>query len=149
MSKSDTWENAVLQLLFQNLAVSLVGDSGGLQPSAGAGNLYVSLHTSDPGEAGDQTTSETSYTGYARIAVVRSAGGWTVSGTNPTQVVNAALVTFGGCTVGTPTITYCGIGTSSAGAGKLLYSGVLTAPLAVSPGITPQFAIGTLVITEG
>ncbi len=30
-------------------------------------NLYVSLHTGDPGEAGDQTTSEAAYTSYARV----------------------------------------------------------------------------------
>lgn len=67
-----------LKLLFQNLAWANVGDAGGLQPSATAGNLYVSLHTDDPGAGGDQTTNECAYTSYARVAVARSAAGWTV-----------------------------------------------------------------------
>lgn len=41
---------------------------------------YVSLHTGDPGEAGDQTTNEATYAGYARVAVARDSGGWTVTG---------------------------------------------------------------------
>jgi hypothetical protein len=148
MSKCDAWESDLLKLVFQNLAAALVGDAGGLQPSAGAGSLYVSLHSSDPGETGDQTTNEISYTGYARVAVVRSSGGWTVSGTAPTQVANAALVTFGADTVGTATATHFAVGTALSGAGKRLYNGALSASLIINPGITPQFAIGTLVITE-
>jgi hypothetical protein len=148
MSKSNTWESDVLKLVFQNTAAALIGDASGLQPSATAGSLYIGLHTADPGEAGDQTTSEATYTSYARIAVVRSAGGWTVSGTAPTQVANAALVTFAQCTGGSNTITHFSVGTALSGAGKLLYSGALTASLAVSNLITPQFSIGTLVVTE-
>jgi hypothetical protein len=60
---------------------------------------------------------------------------------------NAALVTFGACTVGTPTITHFGIGRASAGAGELITSAALTASLAVSPGITPEFAIGALSVS--
>lgn len=145
MSKTNTWETGLLELLFKNTAFTGVGDAGGLLPSAGAGSLYISLHTADPGEAGDQTTSEATYTGYARKAVARSAGGWTVSGGG---VDNAAAITFDPCTAGSNTITYFGVGTASSGAGKLLYKGALTASLAVSAGITPEFAVGALDITE-
>lgn len=145
MSKSDAWENGLLLHLFNNIAVTLVGDAAGLLPSAGAGSLYVSLHSSDPGEAGDQTTNEISYTGYARVAVARSGAGWTVA-TN--TVTNAALVAFGADTVGSVTATHFGVGTSASGAGKLLYSGALTASLAISPGITPQVAIAALSVAE-
>lgn len=145
MSKSNTWETGLLNLLFTNAAFTEVGDAGGLLPSATAGNLYISLHTADPGEAGDQTTSEATYTSYARVAVARSGAGWTVSGN---QVSNAAAINFPQCTGGSNTVTYFGIGTASSGAGKLLYSGALTASLAVSNGITPSFAIGALTITE-
>jgi hypothetical protein len=68
----------MLKLLFQNLDFANIGDAGGLQNSATAGNLYVSLHTADPGAAGNQTTNECAYTSYARVAVERSATGWTV-----------------------------------------------------------------------
>lgn len=145
MSKSNTFENDLLQLIFNNVDIALIGDASGLQNSATAGSLYVSLHTGDPGEAGNQTTNETAYTNYARVAVARTVDGWTVSGNT---VSNAALVQFPQCGVTGATLTYFGVGTDSSGAGKLLYSGALTSSLAVSSGIQPQFAIGDLDITE-
>lgn len=145
MSKSNTFENDLLLLVFNNTDITLIGDAAGLQNSAAAGSLYVSLHTSDPGEAGDQTTNETAYTNYARVAVARSGAGWTVTGN---AVANAALVQFPQCGVTGATLTHFGVGTDSSGAGKLLYSGTLSASLAVSSGIQPQFAAGDLDITE-
>jgi len=145
MSKSNTFENDLLLLIFNNTDITLIGDAGGLQNSATAGSLYVSLHTADPGEAGDQTTNETSYTDYARVAVARSGAGWTVSGN---AVSNAALVQFPQCGASGATLTHFAVGTDSSGAGKLLYSGSLSSSLAVSSGIQPQFAIGDLDITE-
>lgn len=145
MSKSNTFENDLLLLIFNNTDITLIGDAAGLQNSAAAGSLYVSLHTSDPGEAGDQTTNETAYTDYARVAVARSGAGWTVTGN---AVANAALVQFPQCGVTGATLTHFGVGTDSSGAGKLLYSGALSASLAVSSGIQPQFAAGDLDITE-
>lgn len=145
MSKSNTFENDLLLLIFNNTDIALIGDAAGLQNSVTAGSLYVSLHTADPGEAGAQNTSETTYTGYARVAVARSGVGWTVTAN---AVTNAAAIAFGQCSSGTPTITHFGVGAEASGAGKLLYSGALTASLAVSPGITPEFAAGDLDITE-
>lgn len=148
MSKSNTWESDLLRLVFNNTTASLIGDATGLVGSTGAGSLYLSLHSADPGETGDQTTNEISYTGYARVAVARTAGGWTISGTAPTQVANAAVISFGQCTAGSATAAYIGVGTSSSTAGKLLYSGALGSSLSISNNITPSFAIGALVITE-
>lgn len=149
MSKSNTFENQFLALIFQNANISLIGDATGVRGSTTAGSLYIGLHTSDPGEAGDQTTNEVgtgAYASYARVAVVRSAGGWTVTGNG---VDNAALITFPQCSGGSgATITHFSVGTDSSGAGKLLFKGALTASLAVSNGITPQFAIGALDVTE-
>lgn len=148
MSKADVFESDLLKLIFTNTALALIGDASGLQPSATAGSLYVSLHTSDPGETGDQTTNETAYTNYARVAVARSGAGWTVSGTAPSQAANAALVTFPQCGVTGATVTHFAVGTASSGAGKRLYSAALTAPLIVNNLISPQYAIGLLVVTE-
>lgn len=145
MSKSNQFETDLLNLIFNNTDITLIGDAAGLQNSATAGSLYISLHTADPGEAGDQTTSETAYTNYVRVAVARSGAGWTVTGN---AVTNAATITFATCGVTGATLTYFGVGTDSSGAGKLLYSGALTSPLAVSSGIQPQFAAGDLDITE-
>lgn len=146
MSKSNTFENDLLKHVFNNDAIALVGDATGLRGSTTAGSLYVSLHTADPDEAGTQSTSETSYTNYARVAVARTTGGWTVSGDT---VSNAALVQFAQCGATGATLTHFGVGTDSSGAGKLLYSGALTSSLAVSSGIQPQFAAGDLDVVEG
>ncbi len=141
MSATNAFETALLNLYFNNTDHANVGDAAGLQNSAAAGSFHISLHTADPGEAGSQTTSEATYTGYARVAVARTAGGWTISGNN---VSNAAAITFGACTAGSNTITHFGIGSDASGAGNLFFKGALTASLAVSAGITPQFAIGEL-----
>jgi hypothetical protein len=132
-------ETNTLLLFFNNTDFANIGDAAGLQNSAAAGSLYVSLHTADPGEAGSQNTNETAYTNYARVAVARSGAGWTVASAN---VSNAAAVTFPACGVTGSTITHFGIGTDAAGAGTLLFKG--TCSLVVSSGITPQFAIGAL-----
>lgn len=145
MSKSNTFENDLLLLLFNNTNIANIGDATGLRGSSAAGNLYIALHTADPGEAGDQTTNEVAYTSYARVAVARSSGGFTVA-TN--TVTNAAAITFPQCTGGSATATHFSIGTSASGAGKILYSGALTASLAISNGITPEFAAGDLDGTE-
>lgn len=146
MSKSNTFENDLLNLVFNNTDITLIGDAAGLQNSATEGSLYISLHTADPGETGDQSTNETVYTNYLRVAVARNSGGWTVTGN---AVTNAATITFATCGASGATLTHFGVGCSSGtGAGKLLYSGALTSPLAVSSGIQPQFAAGDLDITE-
>lgn len=145
MSKGNTFENDLLLLIFNNTDAALIGDATGLRGSSTAGSLYVALHTGDPGEGGSQTTSEAAYGSYARVAVARSGAGWTVTGN---AVTNAALVQFPQCTSGSETETYFSIGTASSGAGKVLYRGALSASLAVSSGIQPQFGAGDLDGTE-
>lgn len=145
MSKSNTFENDILQLLFNNVDIADIGDAGGIQNSATAGSLYLALHIGDPGEAGDATTNEAAYTDYARVAVARSGAGWTVAGNT---VTNAAQVTFPQCGVTGATITYGSITTAASGASKILYSGALSSSLAVAENITPFFAIGSVSVTE-
>lgn len=141
MSKGDTFENDWLKLIFQATAIANIADNAASSPLA---SLYVSLHTADPGEAGSQTTNETTYTSYARVAVARTAGGWTVTGNSVSPV---ATINFPACTGGTATITHAAVGTAASGAGKLLYSGALSPNIAVSTGVTPQIAT-TSTITE-
>lgn len=140
MSKTNNWESDLLNLLFCNLAATGIGDAGGLLPSSVAGSLYISLHTADPGEAPatGQSTSEATFTGYARQGVVRSAGTWTVSGTAPSQAQNTAAITWSVCTAGSSLVSHFGIGTDVSGAGKLLYSGTLTPNITIASGITAQ-----------
>ena len=141
MSKSNSLENSILLLLFNATAIANLADNAAVSPLT---NLYVSLHTGDPGEAGSQTTNECAYTGYARVAVARTSGGWTITANS---VSPAAAITFGTCTAGTETVTHAGIGSASSGAGVLYYSGSLSPTIAVSAGVTPQLTT-TSAITE-
>ncbi len=144
MSKSNAFENAHLLLVFNNVNIALVGDATGLRGSSAAGSLYLSAHTADPAEGGDQTTSETTYTGYARVAIPRTSGGFVVTGN---AAALAAAVDFPAGTAGSGTITHIGIGASASGAGLLLYKGAITPNLPVGNGITPHVNAGT-VVTE-
>lgn len=141
-SKSDAWENALLQLVFNNVNVANVGDATGLRGSTTAGQLFLALHTTDPGEAGTQQTGEVAYTSYARVGVNRAsgAGGFTVSGNtvNPGSVVN-----FPQCTGGTATANFFSIGTAASGAGTVLYYGPISPSISISNGVTPQLGTGT------
>lgn len=142
MSKSNSLENSLLTLVFNATTFANVAVNATSSPIT---NIFVSLHTADPGEGGDQSTNEATYGAYARVAVARTSGGWTVTGN---AVTNAAAIVFPECTSGSNTITHFGVGSLTSGAGVLFYSGALTASLAVSTGIQPQFAAGDLDITE-
>lgn len=139
---SNTTESNILQLILNATAWANVADNASSSPFT---NWYVALHTADPGDTGTATTSESAYTSYARVAVARTSGGWTISGT--TQVANAGTITFPACTGSTSTITHFSLVTTSSGAGTILFSGTVTPNLAVSNGITPSFAAGALVAT--
>ncbi len=148
MSKTNEHENESLAHILQNAAIANIGDAPGLPAAATAGSLEISLHTADPGEAGDQSTSEAAYTSYARQTIVRAGGAndWDVAlGVGS----NKAAITFPVATAGSETETHFGVGTGFSD--KLLYSGLLTSPpggLPVSVGIQPEFAIGALTLTE-
>lgn len=145
MSKGNTFENELLEHIFNNADIADIGDAAGLQNSVAAGSLYVSLHTGDPGETGDQTTSEIAYTGYARVAVARDGSGWTVTANSVSPQAN---ITFGEMTGGAGgTVTHFVVGTASSAAGKLLYSGTVTPNLAVTTGVIPELTTATA-ITE-
>jgi hypothetical protein len=154
-NKTTTLESYVVQLIFQNVSTPPGADSigdDGLKGSTTAGSLYLTLHTSDPGEAGTQTTNEVAtspgaYVNYARVAVARDNTEWPESPAG--KVSNGNVITFptaGAASGGN--VTHFGIGTSASGAGNLLYYGPLTAPLAISNGVVPQFAAGTLTVEE-
>lgn len=145
MSKGNVTENEFIKIAFRNAANDPAWRT--------QGNLYVALHTSDPGEGGDQTTNEVTvaaYAGYARVAVPKDASGWDISETGAGNISsNAALISFPQCTGGTgATITHWSVGLVTSGASQILYSHSLNAPLEVSNLIQPQFAAGELTIAE-
>ena len=141
MSKSDSFENSLLKLIFNATAIANLADNAGTSPLT---NLYVSLHTADPGETGNQTTSETSYTSYARVAVARGTGGWTVTANSVSPVAN---IDFPAATGGSGTITHFGVGSASSGTGVLYYSGTVTPNISVTSGVTPRLTTAST-ITE-
>ncbi len=141
--KTDVFENDFLKLLFQGTAIANIADNASASPLT---NLYLSLHTADPTDAvaSGQSTNETTYTGYARVAVARTSGGWTVTGNSVSPV---ATISFGACTAGTATITHVGIGTASSGTGKMLMTGALSPSISVASGVVPQITTAST-ITE-
>jgi hypothetical protein len=139
MSKSNAFETALLDLIFFNTAITGIAGADASSPNS---TLSVSLHTSDPGEGGNQASNETTYGAYARVTLARTAGAWTRTG----SVINpAAIIAFPECTSGTATITHFGIGTNpTAGqAGFLIYKGTISPNLSVSTGVTPRLLTGT------
>lgn len=144
MSATNAFETSLLGLIVTNVDAANVGDAAGLQNSAAAGVFWISLHTASPGETGDQTTNETAYTNYARQDEARNTTQWTVTG-NTADNDNA--ITYPQCGASGATLTHFGLGSDTSGAGNLFLYGALTASLAVSNGITPEFAAGALDIT--
>lgn len=142
MSKGNTFENDFLKLVFNATAIANIADNAGTSPLT---NLYVSLHTADPGETGDQTTNEISYTGYARVAVARTTGGWTVTNNSVSPVAN---ITFGEMTAGTGgTVTHVAVGTAASSTGKILWYGTVDPDIVVTTGVIPEITTSST-ITE-
>lgn len=142
MSKSNTFETDLLGLIFNGTPIANIADNAAASPLT---NLFLALHTSDPGEAGAQNTNEVSYTGYARVAVARTAGGWTVASGSVSPVAN---IEFGEMTAGTAgTATHASIGTAASGAGKILFKGALTPSITYNVGVIPRIK-NTSTITE-
>lgn len=137
MSKGNTFENDLLKLIFNATAIANIAINATSSPLT---VLWVSLHTADPGEAGDQTTSEATYGAYARTSVARTTTGWVVTNNS---VSPAATISFPAATSGSNTITHAAVGTASSGAGKILYKGTVTPNLSVSAGTTPRLTTGS------
>lgn len=141
MGKATAFSSSLLALIFNATTIANLAINATSSPAT---NLYVSLHTADPTSSGNQASSEAAYTSYARVAVARTSGGWTITSNSASPV---ATISFPACTGGSATITNFGIGLSSTGSGTLLYSGTVTPNIAVTTGVTPQLTTATT-ITE-
>lgn len=141
MSKGNTFENDLLQLIFNGVTIPGLADNTVTSPAT---HLFVALHTADPGEGGSQTTSEIAYTSYARVAVARTPAGWTVLGSSvsPTNNIDFPTGTGGGGEA-----TFWSVGTALNGAGKILYSGPLNPSIVCGNGVTPRISTNST-ITE-
>jgi hypothetical protein len=140
MSKGNTFETSILNLIFKGTAITSLADNAASSPAT---NLWVALHTADPGEAGTQTTSEATYNGYARVAVARGAG-WTVSGNS---VSPAANIDFPANSGSSQTLTHFSVSTASSGGATILYYGAISPNIVANTGLTPRLTTATA-ITE-
>lgn len=142
--KTDVFENDLLKLIFHGTAIANIADNAATSPIT---QLFISLHTADPTDAAatGQTTSETTYTGYARMALNRNSGAWTITGNSVSPVAN---IEFGECTAGTASITHVGIGTATSGTGKLLYVGAVTPAISVAVGVIPRITTASTIVED-
>lgn len=139
--KSNYLQAGLLDLIFNATTISNLAENASVSPLT---TLYVALHTSDPTNAGNQTSGEISYTGYARVGVARTSAGWVVSGSSPTLVQPAANITFPTSTGGAGgTVAFWSVGTAASGTGNLLYSGPVSPTINVISGVTPQLTTST------
>lgn len=143
MSFSNQFEADILGLIFNATAIPGLADNASASPLT---NLYVALHTADPGEGGNQSTNEVNYTGYARVAVQRSGAGWTLAG----QTISpTAVIEFGEMTAGTAgTAVYASVGTASSGAGKIIIRGALSPTIPFQVGTVPRIRANSTITLD-
>jgi hypothetical protein len=139
MAKGAAFANSLLLLLFNATLFANVATNATSGPIT---SIFAALHTADPGTSGDQTTNEIAYTSYARVGVVRTSSGWTVT-TNSVSPV--AAITFPAGTGGSGTATHFSLGTLTSGAGVRLYSGIVTPNIVCGSGVTPSLSTATTV----
>jgi hypothetical protein len=112
-------------------------------------NVYISLHSSDPGTSGtngDVTNTITSSTNRTAISSAAlsavagaSGGGFEVTNTGVVQLTTSAT------NVSPITVTHFGVWDAASG-GNFLASGQLTSSVDVEIGDTVQFNIGAMAV---
>lgn len=134
MSFFDTTENSLMALIFNATAWANYADNAATTPQT---QIACALHTADPGEAGNLSTSEVTYTSYARVNVNRNSGGWTVTANSVSPV---ATIGFPAGTGGSGTATFGSVGKTGGGAAAGVMSGSITPSIPTGSGITPQLS---------
>lgn len=137
MSFSNAAETAIMALIFNATAWANMADNAGTSPQT---DIAVGLHTADPGEAGTMSTSETTYTSYARQSVARTSGGWTVTGGSVSPVSN---IDFPAGTGGSGTVTHFSVGRTGGGAAAIHMKGTVTPNIVTGTGVTPRLTTST------
>lgn len=144
MSKANTFENDFLRLIFHGVAIPSLATNATVSPST---LFYIALHTQDPGESDSQTQFECTYTGYARVQVLRSTAGFTITGN---VVTLAGDMVFGSRTdSGAPqNVTHWSVGLANSGTGKILYSGAVTPITSVVQNSAPKLLANTQIVED-
>lgn len=139
MTQTTSAAGDLLKLYLNATPIANIADNATSGPLT---DIYVSLHTASPGLTGTQQTNEAAYTLYARVAVARTTGGWTITNNVANPV---AAITFPAASGGSETETFMGIGSLSSGAGVLYWYGAISPTIAVSSGITPSLTTATAI----
>lgn len=129
---TDTQAAGELDHYFLNADDTGVGDAGGLLQSVAAGNFYLAFHTAWLARDGAQDENEVSYTGYARAAVPRTAGGFSRSG----RIISLVADRFCGANQDLSSgivAPFWSLGDDVSGAGKRRWQGVVS-----GSGVTPK-----------
>lgn len=140
--KPTAFANAVLKLIFWGTAIPDIAENDTTSPLT---SFYVGLHSADPGEAGNQASSEIVYTGYARLPLERGAAKWNIVNdvVNPIYDIDFAARTDAGST----SATHFSIGSSASGPGVIYYFGAINPAITITQGVTPRIK-STSTITE-
>lgn len=136
---SDNFENDVMLLVFNATAWANVADNAASAPLTA---WYLGLHTASPGDSGNQTTNEITYTSYARKSVARTSGGFTVTGGAAALAANNDFVAGTG---GSGTATHFSVGNASSSTGRLQVYGTVTPNIVTGNGITPRLTTSTTI----
>ena len=108
------------QLLKMIVAGQAIPGFSAVAANGNVAQLYVGMHTSDPGANGTQETAECNYTGYTRVAIPRNSLSWNFAADKP-SASPAARIEFPEMRGGNQQeATYLSFGTSAAGAGQQL-----------------------------
>lgn len=143
MSIADVTENAILNAVFRAVAWANYLDNAATSPET---NIVVALHTADPGDAGNMSTSEAAYTSYARVNVARTTGGWTAAAGG--SISPAANIDFPTGTGGSGTGTNFSTGKSGGGAAAILWSGTITPNITFGTGVLPRLTTATTITLD-
>lgn len=146
MSIANATETAILKLVFQAVAWANYADNAAASPQT---NIGVSLHTADPADAGDATTSEVAYTSYTRVNVARTTGGWLETTGTITPVAN---IDFPAGTGGSGSVLFFAAAKSNAtpptGAQAILWSGTVTPNITTGNGVTPRLTTASTITLD-
>lgn len=125
MSISNTWENEILDHIFNNAAAPAVATP------------YISLHDADPGETGANEVTGGSYARQSGAFGNATAG----------AVSNTATIDFTGMPAAT--VTHVGVWSSSTAtaSANFVWGGALTTSKVVGAGDTFRITVGNLDVT--
>lgn len=128
--RGNTYINNINKLVYNATAFANVADNAASSPLT---NIYMALHTADPGAGGGQNTSEATYAGYARQAVARTTGGFTIT---TQQIQLAANVPFPAAgPTATDVLRFWSTGSLVSGAGIVFHSGPIGSNLGVGTAV--------------